>query len=194
MATKSDMATQRATLKHAVLGLVLERPSYGYELGTRLNERFPFWRTTGVYGSLDRLSAEDLVVVGGGAAVSERSVARAVYRGTAAGREVFHEWLCASTEFTVYRQDLDLKLGLSGPAEWPSLIKQISSQEAFCVAALKELTGNLDDPTTVRPGWLEISAGLQRDAEIKMLQVRIEWLQDVRTALRLMLERRPKAI
>jgi hypothetical protein len=40
-----------------------------------------------------------------------------------------------------------------------------------------------------RPTWREAAVVLQRDAEIKLLQVRIEWLQDARKVMREMLGR-----
>ena len=143
------MATQRATLKHAVMGLVLERPAYGYELMNRLDQRFSYWRGTGVYDALDRLEGEKRVVGGDGrGAGSQRSAPKTVYRATDAGRQFFHEWLLGPTEFTPPRQDLDLKIGLSGPDEWPALIDQIVGQEAFCMSTLKKLT---DLPAHLRP-------------------------------------------
>ena len=189
------MPSQRATMKHVVLGLVLERPGYGYELGSRLDQRFPHWRPTGVYDALDRLAREELVVASDArAAGSQRAVPRTVYRGTAAGQDYFRDWLLQPTEFTPPRQDLDVKIGLSGPEEWPRLIDQISGQEIFCMNVLKKLTDSSVHPVGSRLDWPEASAALQHNAEIKMLQVRIEWLQDVRTTMRTLLEHRPKGL
>jgi len=189
------MLTQRATMKHVVLGLLLERPSYGYEIGVRVGERFPHWRPTGVYEALDRLASEELVVASDGRiAGSQRGVARTIYNGTESGQEVFRDWLLQPTVFTPPRQDLDVKIGLSGPEEWPRLIEQISGQEIFCLSAVKELTDASVDPVGSRLDWSEAHVELRRNAEIKMLEVRIEWLQDVRTTLRTLLERRPKAL
>ena len=191
------MATQRATIKHVVLGLVLERPSYGYELGNRLDQRFPHWLPTGVYDALDRLAREELVVASDRRVASPgslRAVPRTIYRGTEAGQQFFRDWLLQPTEFNSPRQDLDVKIGLSGPEEWPSLINQISGQEVFCLNAVKKLTGASVDPVGSRLDWPQASVMLQRDAEIKMLEVRIEWLQDVRTTMRTLLERRPKGL
>jgi DNA-binding PadR family transcriptional regulator len=48
--------------KNAVLGLVIERPGYGYDLARRLEERFGSsgFAPTGVYSALDQLSSEAL--------------------------------------------------------------------------------------------------------------------------------------
>ena len=49
--------------KHAVLGLVIERPGYGYQLAQRLDERFSSsgFAPSGVYSALDQLSRDELV-------------------------------------------------------------------------------------------------------------------------------------
>lgn len=48
------------SVKIAVLGLVIERPGYGYDLAQRLEERCPAWRwnTTGVYTTLKDLESK----------------------------------------------------------------------------------------------------------------------------------------
>ena len=49
--------------KHAILGLVIERPGYGYQLAQRLDERFGSsgFAPSGVYSALDQLSRDELV-------------------------------------------------------------------------------------------------------------------------------------
>ena len=46
--------------KHAVLGLVIEQPGYGYQLARRLEVRCGAWgwEPSGVYSALDSLSRE----------------------------------------------------------------------------------------------------------------------------------------
>ena len=59
----------RLSAKYAVLGLVIERPGYGYQLAQRLQERFGScaFAPSGVYSALDQLSREQLVSPGAGA-------------------------------------------------------------------------------------------------------------------------------
>ena len=49
--------------KYAVLGLVIERPGYGYQLAQRLEERFGCseFAPSGVYSALDQLSRDSLI-------------------------------------------------------------------------------------------------------------------------------------
>ena len=68
--------------KHAVLGLVIERPGYGYQLAQRLDERFGSsgFAPSGVYSALDQLTRDDLVrsagEMGGGPRAAVRRRAR----------------------------------------------------------------------------------------------------------------------
>jgi DNA-binding PadR family transcriptional regulator len=189
------MSSERAVLKHAVLGLVIQRPGYGYELKRRVEERYATWAGQGVYEALDRLEGKGHVLAHEPFKPrSKRSgPPRVVYEATDAGREWWHDWLVSSTIFTPQRQDLDLKIGLSGPAEWPALIDQIGAQELFCVNELRDLTETATAAGSVGSGatWAETSAVLERNAAMKMLRARVEWLQEARTAMRLALARGP---
>ena len=51
------------SVKHAVLGLVIERPGYGYELIQRLEQRIEGWRPseTAVYPALRSLRMEGMI-------------------------------------------------------------------------------------------------------------------------------------
>jgi len=68
--------------KHVVLGLLVERPSYGYELAQRLGTRLDFLGLQGnsIYRILDRLEDDGWIVE-----IGERRVRR-TRRGAAADR------------------------------------------------------------------------------------------------------------
>lgn len=180
-------------VKHAVLGLVIEQPSYGYKLAQRLEDRCGSWgwQRAGVYGALDQLARERLVVSlpQNDAADTGRAGARTIYEATPQGVDYFHDWLLESCSPSPLRQDLDLKILLSRAEYLPQLIEQTWAQEQQCLQALDALrqraqSGRAGAPLT----WAEARTVLQRDAEIKLRQVRIEWLQDVRRVMRLMLD------
>ena len=104
-------------VKHAVLGLVIEQPSYGYKLAQRLEDRCGSWgwQRAGVYGALDQLARERLVVSlpQNDAADTGRAGARTIYEATPQGVDYFHDWLLESCSPSPLRQDLDLKILLS---------------------------------------------------------------------------------
>src|SRR5579864_4716409 len=105
--------------RHAVLGLVIERPGYGYELAQRLEERCGSWswNATGVYGALDQLERDQHVrpTKERGSGASGRSAPRTIYESTPEGVDYFRDWILASSPSSPARQELDLKILLSGP-------------------------------------------------------------------------------
>lgn len=175
--------------KHAVLGLVIERPGYGYDLVRRLRERFGSsgFAPTGVYSALDQLSAESLVCAAGSLAggTAERAAPRTIYEATDRGREQFDRWIRSSTSLAHVRDELNMKLALSRPQDIPLLIEQAGAQEQECMARLEELK-QLAGPGTRRSGalpWPDVADLLVRDAEFRQLQARVEWLQRARTIM-----------
>lgn len=179
--------------KHAVLGLVIERPSYGYDLARRLQERCGAWgwERSGVYSALDQLAREGHVRSGKAKSpsVSGRSAPRAIYEPTPAGVDYFREWILSASAPSPVRQELDLKILFSGPEFLPRLIEQTWAQEQQCVDQLRLLTLAAPAPSTATMRtWREVAPALQREAEIKLLQVRVEWLQNARGVMKVMLE------
>jgi DNA-binding PadR family transcriptional regulator len=178
--------------KHAVLGLVIERPGYGYDLARRLRERFGSsgFAPTGVYSALDQLRAEGLVRSAGSLAGgrAERAAPRTVYEATEEGREQFDRWMLSTSSLAHVRDELNMKLALSRPRDLPVLIELARSQEEQCMRRIEALKA-LDVPTEpVRArsdglAWTQISGLLVRDAEVRQLQARIEWLQRVHAVM-----------
>ncbi len=180
--------------KHAVLGLVIERPGYGYQLARRLEERCSAWgwEPSGVYSALDSLAREGNVrsVRGKGSGATGRAAPRAIYEVTPKGRDFFREWMFETSGPSPVRQELDLKILFSGPEFLPRLIDQTWAQEQMCIDVLRTLTSATKPSVPAGPlAWREAAIVLQRDAEIKLLQVRIEWLQDARKVMKELLER-----
>jgi DNA-binding PadR family transcriptional regulator len=180
--------------KHAVMGLVIERPGYGYQLARRLEERCAAWgwEPSGVYSALDSLAREGNVrsVRGKGTGDTGRAAPRAIYEATPKGMDFFKEWMLETAAPSPVRQELDLKILFSGPEFLPRLIDQTWAQEQMCVDELRVLTSNAQPGPADRPlAWREAAVVLQRDAEIKLMRVRIEWLQSARKVMKELLER-----
>lgn len=166
--------------KHAVLGLLIERPGHGYDVARRLRERFGSsgFAPTGVYSALDQLSGEGLVRASGPLGRGgERSAPRTIYEATERGCEQFERWLRADSPKANIRDELNMKLALSRPRDLPALIELVQAQERQCLARL----GELKSPDASAHGrslcWSEVADLLVRDAEARQLQARIEWLQ-----------------
>src|ERR1035441_9888450 len=104
--------------RHAVLGLVIERPGYGYQLGQRLAERCGAWdwESSGVYGALNSLQRDGYVrsSTEKGTGATGRAAPRAIYEATGAGVDYFRAWIIAFSPPSPVRQELDLKILFSG--------------------------------------------------------------------------------
>jgi DNA-binding PadR family transcriptional regulator len=173
--------------KHAILGLVIERPGYGYQLAKRLQERCGAWgwESSGVYSALDQLERDGhvrSVREKGGA--TGRGAPRVIYEPTREGEEFFRDWIFKPTPPSPVRQELDLKIQIAGPEFLPRLIEQTWAQEQQCVDDLRTIAGTLQPaaPGSTRT-WREAAPLLQRDAEMRLLRVRIQWLHDVREVM-----------
>lgn len=172
--------------KNAVLGLVIERPGYGYDLARRLEERFGSsgFAPTGVYSALDQLSSEELVRSAGArpGGANERAAPRTIYEATSKGVDHFEEWMLGCSSLAPVRDELYMKIALSKPHNLARLIELARSQEEDCLSRLQHLKRPASTRGDLR-AWSEVAVLLVRDAEIKQLQARVEWLQKARVIM-----------
>ncbi len=173
--------------KHAVLGLVIERPGYGYDLARRLQERFGSsgFAPTGVYSALDQLGADELVRSAGsrGGGLNERAAPRTIYEATSKGMDHFEAWMLGGSSLAPVRDELYMKIALSKPHNLLHLIELARSQEEECLLRLESLKLAPSCSRRAPRVWSEVAVLLVRDAEIKQLQARIEWLQKARAVM-----------
>lgn len=99
-------------IHHAVLALLAEGASYGYELKARFEDsvgpQWGQWNIGHLYQVLDRLERDRLVTKR--VVPQEDRPDRLVYRLTKAGRDELERWLGTAFVRTAYRDDLFLKL------------------------------------------------------------------------------------
>jgi DNA-binding PadR family transcriptional regulator len=185
--------------KYAVLGLVIERPGYGYQLAQRLGERFgsSCFAPSGVYSALDQLSREELVRAAGemGPGPARRSAPRMIYEATERGAERFEAWILGSSPAPPLRDELHMKIALCRPGNVPRLIDLVHGQELACIGRLRDLT-QAPDPAQTPSGeasaqlaaeaqdWSRLTRALTKDAEIALWRARIEWLRSAKELLR----------
>jgi DNA-binding PadR family transcriptional regulator len=179
--------------KYAILGLVIERPGYGYQLAQRLDERFgsSAFAPSGVYSALDQLSRDELVRTAGevGPGPARRAAPRMIYEATDEGVEHFEAWMLGSSPAPPLRDELHLKIALCRPRNVAPLIEMVYGQEIACMARLaelKQLSERELAPETQEGSRLMRT--LARDAEIASWKARIEWLQNARELLERLLE------
>jgi DNA-binding PadR family transcriptional regulator len=182
-----ELKVSTMSAKNAVLGLVIERPGYGYDLARRLEERFGSsgFAPTGVYSALDQLSSDELVRSAGSRAeaTNERAAPRTIYEATPKGIDRFEEWMLGGSSLAPVRDELYMKIALSKPHNLGRLIELTRAQEEDCLARLEDLKRCPPRSRGATRAWSELAVLLVRDAEVKQLQARVEWLQKARTIM-----------
>jgi DNA-binding PadR family transcriptional regulator len=174
--------------KHVVLGLVIDRPGYGYELQQRMNRRLGFLGLSEnvIYGVLDRLEREGLIEERGPKAAGQtrRGSPRVMYEATPAGLEAFRRWMASPSRPAVLREELQAKLAVSAPEHAAPLIELTEQLELEYLRELQQLTGarkgDLDDPDL---SWDALAEILVDEAQAIRLEGTIAWLQRTRSIL-----------
>lgn len=174
--------------KHVVLGLLLERAGYPYDIEQRFNSRFRFLSLSEkvVYKLIRQLEDEGWIERAGTKQVGQ-TPPRQLYRATASGRDEFSRWIAEPCEIGVAREEVHVKVVLSQPPDWPRVIELTDTLERTCLAAIREMqetsvltVDQLTDP--VIP-WDTVAAVLVDDAEVTRLQGMVDWLQRVRVVV-----------
>lgn len=155
------------SLRHAVLGLLTERPASGYDLmklfETSLANVWPATQSQ-VYGELGKLATAGLLTVS-----AEGPRGRKEYAVTGAGRAELHHWLAETEPDRVRRSETMLRvffLGLMTAPEATAFLGLEAARAAEEGAALRELEESVDwgdDPLSVH-GRLALEYGLRLSA------------------------------
>jgi DNA-binding PadR family transcriptional regulator len=142
--------------RHALLGLLLDRDSYPYELADRLASRLgPAWdvnsgQASQICRSLEREGMIERVEQAG-----ESRDRRQVYRISPRGAERFESWF-SQTAVSVprSRRPLLVKLALAGPDRLQAAHEQIDVHERACATRLHDLQIEHNDVqrTPIRAG------------------------------------------
>jgi DNA-binding PadR family transcriptional regulator len=183
-------------LRDAVLGLVVERRGYGYELIHRFNERFgEAWDLNpgSIYSSLEALEKDALVVsferqrAGRGAVTRRQWVV--MYEATDAGRDRFLSWLTAPVEeLEPIRAEIFLKVGMTPSQENAlALVQVLDAQIEACTDRLARFLAHYHLPTRdAEPAtWPAAVPWFILEAAIIHVQGQLTWLRRVRAAAEL---------
>jgi DNA-binding PadR family transcriptional regulator len=179
--------------KHALLGLLLHRSAYPYELSNRLQERLgPAWEinTGQLYQTIRRMEQEELIeqVDGPVGGRHDRHVFAITERGTAE----FERWFESTANGTrLSRRPLLVKLTLAGPERMKAALKQIDAYELDCAKRLKDLSGQREgvsvDGLQVRADHVLLRLNLS--ADIFQLEAELRWARHAHEMVSWLLER-----
>lgn len=182
------------SLKLAVLGLLVERRGYGYDLARRFEDRVgPGWQLNegAIYVALDNLQRDGFVrhvpddLPSTGKRRTHRGAPRVMYEATPKGSAEFEAWMVSPSLRAPVREELHLKLALSRVEHLPRLVEISVEQERSCLERLESYAGALRFEELIRTvaPWEAVSAVMVRDAEIAYLKATVEWLRRIREAM-----------
>jgi DNA-binding PadR family transcriptional regulator len=171
----------RLSTGQIVLGLLVERPGYGYDLQKRLDARLGFLALSEsvVYRALDRLEAEGWIEEVGdrGRKRTRRGAARLKYRATPDGVQRFRNWIASPSDRAVLRDELQAKLVLVEPRYVPDLLRVAERQQRECLAELSELRRpSLAQAASPEVAWRDAAAMMIEDVTVRWLQSLVDWL------------------
>jgi DNA-binding PadR family transcriptional regulator len=166
--------------KHALLGLLLHKPAYPYELANRLQARLgPAWAINSgqVYQTIKAMEKEGLIEPVDGPAGGRP--ARHIFAITESGGEEFERWFETTTDGAqLTRRPLQVKITLGGPERLRDALEQIDAYERDCAARLKALSKTAeeqipDDGLHVRADYVLLRLNLS--ADIIQLEGELRW-------------------
>jgi DNA-binding PadR family transcriptional regulator len=177
-------------LKGAILGLVLERPGHGYDLGARLRARLgPTWAIDPkrLYRMLDQLERAGLISGAVERDPDNPRQHRTVYRATELAPEALGLWLETLAPREPTRVEIQAKVAAARVDDAPRLLLALRQYEREC---LELLCADPEPPLEGR-SWLGLVMGIVRDAADLHLHAEIEWAKRTRRRIEEYAERTP---
>ena len=156
------------SVRHGLLALLAEGPSYGYQLRTKLEARtggtWPL-NIGQVYTTLSRLQRDGLVA-------ATEAGGQATYRITEAGRRAVADWFTGPVERPApARDELAIKLALAVDSPTVDVRRVVQVQRTATATAVQELTRARAgaDPS-------DLASTLVLDALIFQAEAELRWL------------------
>jgi len=180
--------------KHALLGLLLHRPAYRYQLGERLQERLgPAWKINSgqLYQTVRRLAADGLIERIDSAPDDQDELH--VYAITVPGVEEFESWFDAAVSTArLSRRPLLVKITLAGPERLKDTLEEIDTYEHHCMGALEKhrrLREEIPVTAQVRADHELLRVNLS--ADIAQLEGELVWAKYARERVTWLLSQNP---
>lgn len=179
------------SMKYAVLGLLVERRGYAYDIARRFEDTVgPAFHVHygAIYQALDALERDELIrgALREHDELSERrrrTGPRVVYETTDEGIEAYEQWIRTPARVEPLRGELALKVALSRPEHGPALLSLIDDYERACLERLKEHAEIAQDTEEELGSWRLSSSAIARERATRLLNAEIEWIRDLRRSI-----------
>jgi DNA-binding PadR family transcriptional regulator len=166
-----------------VLGLLLEQPSYGYEVLVRFRRAFDVaqWGISpqGLYASLDRLERDGLIEpIDASNRDGHRRQPKTPYRVTPSGADELRRFLETPMSADPSRAELLLRLQCVATRDGEALLRMLDDHEQACLDEL----GRMPEPP--RASGASLVERLAREERRLAIQARLLWVDYARHELR----------
>lgn len=180
VAPKRRRQQGRAPVHAAVLALVIEKPSYGYEVWQRFEQRFGGVLEVGssrIYQVVNSLLDEDLIEEVPGEPDRSRRQPRPRYRATARGARAHRGWLADELRGDAQQLELRRRMLAIGCGDAASLLEIVDRCERGCLDEMAELRA-ADGETA------DVCERLLLEERRLVLEARMKWILFARRQLR----------
>jgi DNA-binding PadR family transcriptional regulator len=189
-ADPASNAALRSQVACAVLGLVIEKPSHGYEIGQRFDRRFGGFLSVGrssIYAALGSLMEAELIEKMSGRSttgVSQGAKAGASYRATARGARAYRAWLAERVRNDPQRVEMLGRMTLAGVHSVEAALDFIGRYERECIREAQELSRPLDAVDAERGDISRVVERLLIEERRRMIDAQLAWISYARAELR----------
>lgn len=179
--------------RHALLGALMQRPSYPYELADRLEARLgPAWAINSgqISKEIAKMEEEGLIEQVAGPAGARAN--RRVFAATESGAAEYERWFAESPGgVRLSRRPVLVKITLAGPRRLRDVLAQIDAYELECAEQLQGLSRRFNevppDGPQVRADSVLLRLGLS--ADIFQLEGELRWARHAHEIISWLLER-----
>lgn len=175
---RAALANQ-SPLKGALLALLVQAPSYGYELANRLERQLgPSWPILrpSLYRMLRALRAEGLISYESSAGSS----ARIVYRATERAEPAFVAWMERPLPFEDAQLQLQARMVVARREDLPRLLVALNRHERALFAKRAEIEAGVPARRSLRAAMMY----LVREASIQNINGELLWVDLARRTIR----------
>jgi DNA-binding PadR family transcriptional regulator len=178
---RASLVEGRSPVKAAALAVLLEGPTYGYDVAKRINRRMgASWHVQAkhIYPVLKQLEEAGLV------RSEEREIddppySRRFYHPTDLAVQARRDWLITPPATSILRADIHARLAFSFDEDIPELLRALNELR---VDLIEEIEENAETETP-RASWLGTIMSLYRSAVDKRLKAEVEWVGEACRAL-----------
>ncbi len=188
-ATPAGFAVLRSQVACAVLGLVIEKPSHGYEIGQRFERRFGGFLRVGrssIYAALGTLLEAALIekmAARSTTGVSRGAKAGACYRATAAGARAYRAWLAERLRSDPQRVEMLGRMMLAGVHSVDAALDFIARYERECIREAQELARPGAATVSEDDGVGDLVERLLIEERRRMIDAQLAWINYARAEL-----------